>query len=141
MLFLKASTPSVVGSPAGEYVKLAISASGTTAGVAGAATGGAGAAGQAAGGAAWTQSPTGLNVLAGEGAASVQPTGLLSKFTSSPYFAPAVVQAGGAVLQGIGQAKAAQAQIDAQQKLKDDDLKRYNTNIGTRLWGAAPTGG
>ena len=110
-------------------------------GAAGAATGGAGAAGQAAGGAAWTQSPTGLNVLAAEGNAMVQPTGLLSKFTSSPYFAPAVVQAGGAVLQGIGQAKAAQAQIDATQKLKDDELKRYNTNVGTRLWGNAPTGG
>ena len=120
----------------------AIGAGGAAAGeAAGAATGGAGAAGQAAGGAAWTQSPTGLNVLAAEGNAMVQPTGLLSKFTSSPYFAPAVVQAGGAVLQGIGQAKAAQAQIDATQKLKDDELKRYNTNVGTRLWGNAPTGG
>lgn len=119
----------------------AIGAGGAAAGEAAGAASGAGAAGQAAGGAAWTQSPTGLNVLAGEGNAMVQPTGLLSKFTSSPYFAPAVVQAGGAVLQGIGQAKAAQSQIEYQQKLKDDELKRYNTNVGTRLWGNAPTGG
>lgn len=75
------------------------------------------------------------------GGAPAQAPGLLAKFTSSPYFAPAVVQAGGAVLQGIGQAKAAQSQIEYQQKLKDDELKRYNTNVGTRLWGNAPTGG
>lgn len=120
----------------------AVGAGGAAAGeAAGAATGAGGAAGQAAGGAAWTQSPTGLNVLAAEGNAMVQPTGLLSKFTSSPYFAPAVVQAGGAVLQGIGQAKAQQAQLEYQEKLKNDELKRYNTNVGTRLWGNAPTGG
>ena len=119
----------------------AIGAGGAAAGEAAGAASGAGAAGQAAGGAAWTQSPTGLNVLAGEGNAMVQPTGLLSKFTSSPYFAPAVVQAGGAVLQGIGQAKAGQAQLEYQEKLKNDEIKRYNTNVGTRLWGNAPTGG
>ena len=119
----------------------AIGAGGAAAGEAAGAASGAGAAGQAAGGAAWTQSPTGLNVLAAEGNAMVQPTGLLSKFTSSPYFAPAVVQAGGAVLQGIGQAKAGQAQLEYQEKLKNDEIKRYNTNVGTRLWGNAPTGG
>jgi len=49
--------------------------------------------------------------------------------------APAFIQAGAGMLSSAGQAKTIEAMQEREDEKEDDRLKRYNTNVGTRLWG------
>jgi len=80
--------------------------------------------------------PPAVQVGAGKEAAQ----GMVAKFMSSPYAAPAAINAGSQVLAGYGAGKARQAELDRADQLAAEDRARYNTNVGTRLWGAAPRG-
>jgi hypothetical protein len=68
---------------------------------------------------------------------SVPPTpepGLLAKAMSSQYTAPAAIMSGTQLLGGAMQGYGAQKQQDQQIQLAADERKRYNTNVGTRLY-------
>lgn len=54
---------------------------------------------------------------------------------SSPYAAPALIQAGAGMLQGYAQGKQQQDLYRRQKEEKEEDRRRYSTNVGTRLWG------
>jgi hypothetical protein len=64
------------------------------------------------------------------------PTGLIGSMMSSPYAAPAAIMSGTQLIGGAMQGYGAQKQQDQQIKLAEDERKRYNTNVGTRLFGA-----
>ena len=85
----------------------------------------------------WVTSSTGLNVLGTEAAAAGAGTGggLIGGMMSSPYAAPAAIMSGTQLIGGVMQGYGAQKQQEKQEQLAEDDRKRYNTNIGTRLWG------
>ena len=71
---------------------------------------------------------------------SVPPTpepGLLAKAMSSQYTAPAAIMSGTQLLGGAMQGYGAQKQQDQQIQLAADERKRYNTNVGTRLYPTA----
>jgi O-glycosyl hydrolase len=74
------------------------------------------------------------NVLANTGGANAAP-GMIGKIMASPYTAPALIsgttQLIGGAMQGVG----AQKQQEQQAKMAEDERKRYNTNVGTRLFG------
>lgn len=92
---------------------------------------GGGSAMAAAGGGAGAAS----SMLAGAPAlaAAPQATTAASMF-ANPYLAPSLVQAGGQIIQGIGGA-VSQREFQRREDEKEDDArKRYNTNVGTRLW-------
>ena len=125
-------------------------ASGNLSGAAGAlgtgmSGGVAGAAQAAAPAAGWTASSTGLNVLASEAPAAAASKGIIgSVLGSSPYAAPAMISAGtqliGGAMQGIGQQRALREQREYDLEQAAAQRERYNTNMGTSLWGPAPTG-
>lgn len=62
------------------------------------------------------------------------PPGLLSSAMSSPYTAPAVIMSGTQLLGGAMQGYGAKKQQDQQIQMAADERKRYNTNVGTRLY-------
>lgn len=62
-------------------------------------------------------------------------TGFLAKIAASPYTAPALIQAGSGMLGSMAQAKQLDEAQKRQERLSDEERKRYNTNVGTRLWG------
>lgn len=99
------------------------------------------AAGQAAAAGFGGATGTGLPTVAADAANVVTNTaakgggGMLGKFMSSPYVAPAIVQAGAGMLQGAGQAKQMEAMQEREDEKEEDQRRRYNTNVGTRLWG------
>ena len=81
----------------------------------------------------------GLNVLASEAAPAVASkaaggSGMLGSIFNSKT-APALIQAGGGMLSSAGQAKQIEAMQERQDEKEEDRLRRYNTNVGTRLWG------
>ncbi len=81
----------------------------------------------------------GANLLApglgaGAGAAPAS-TGIISKMMASQYAAPALISTGGQLIGGAMQGYGAKKQYEEQKKLAADERARYNTNIGTRLWG------
>jgi len=85
---------------------------------------------------ALTASPTAASFVgqaAGSGAAAN--TGIISKMMASQYAAPALISTGGQLIGGAMQGYGAQKQYEEQKKLAADERARYNTNIGTRLWG------
>tara|TARA_R110000765_G_scaffold195825_8_gene301315 strand:+ start:5921 stop:6547 length:627 start_codon:yes stop_codon:yes gene_type:complete len=61
--------------------------------------------------------------------------GLLSRAMSSPYAVPMAMQVGGGLLSGMGQQRAAQDQREYEESLSEQERSRYNTNVGTPLWG------
>jgi len=86
---------------------------------------------------------TAMPVPAGVGGAS-SGGGLLGSVMSNKYVVPALLQAGSGMLTSVAQQRAAaQARQDeyAQQKaMTDEQRARYQTNVGTSLWGKAPRG-
>jgi hypothetical protein len=62
--------------------------------------------------------------------------GLVGGIMSSPYTAPALISGGTQLIGGVMQGVGAQKQQDQQIQLAEDERKRYNTNVGTRLFGA-----
>jgi hypothetical protein len=125
--------------------------SGTAASAGGSALAGAGGsalAGEAVGTAANTAAntaftgatETGLATLPGDAANVLGKvgtggnTGMIGKMMSSQYAAPALIQGGTQLIGGIMQGKGAQQQQEQQIAMAEDDRKRYNTNIGTRLY-------
>jgi hypothetical protein len=109
---------------------------GSAAGAAGTALPSAlGTAGAAPGG--WV-SQNGLNVLAAEAApmaTQAAAPGMLAKLASSPYAAPALIQAGSGMLSGLAQGKQMEAASKQKYRDEENDRARYNVNVGTRLWG------
>jgi hypothetical protein len=78
-------------------------------------------------------------VLASEAAPAVASqtaggSGMLGSIFNSKT-APALIQAGGGMLSSAGQAKQIEAMQERQDEKEEDRLRRYNTNVGTRLWG------
>jgi len=67
------------------------------------------------------------------------PPGLLASAMSSPYTAPAMIMSGTQLLGGYMQGKAAQDQQDQQIAMAEDERKRYNANVGARLYPTART--
>jgi hypothetical protein len=95
---------------------------------------------QAAGAAGFSgATSTGLPTVAGD-VANVAASkggggGMLSKFMSNPYVAPSLVQAGAGMLSSVGQGKQMEAMQEREDEKEEDRRRRYNTNVGTRLWG------
>lgn len=75
------------------------------------------------------------NYLMQAGRQTTSGTGLIGKMMASPYAAPALISTGGQLIGGAMQGYGAQKQYEDQKKLAADERARYNTNIGTRLWG------
>ncbi len=91
--------------------------------------------------AGWVPSSSGLNVLASEAAMPAATKGLVGgTMASNPYLAPALVNAGSQIIGGIGQGKMIKDEREYQERLAGEERARYNTNVGTSLWGAAPRG-
>ena len=63
------------------------------------------------------------------------PPGLIGGLMSSPYAMPAAIMSGTQLIGGVMQGYGAQKQQDQQVQMAEDERKRYNTNVGTRLWG------
>jgi hypothetical protein len=63
------------------------------------------------------------------------PTGLVGSIMSSPYTAPALISGGTQLIGGAMQGYGAQQQQKKQEQMAADERQRYNTNVGTRLWG------
>lgn len=82
----------------------------------------------------WATSSTSLNVLASE-AAPAATKGIVSSIMSSPYTAPALISGATQLVGGAMQGYGAQKQYEDQKKIAVNDRARYNTNVGTRLWG------
>ena len=61
--------------------------------------------------------------------------GLLAKIAESPYTAPALIQGTGMIFQSLAQGRQLDEAQKRQERLTDEERKRYNTNVGTRLWG------
>lgn len=77
----------------------------------------------------------GLQLTPGAATAAAKP-GLIGSFmSSSPYAAPAAIMAGSQLVGGVMQGVGAQQQQKHQEDLDAAARQRYNTNIGTRLWG------
>lgn len=98
------------------------------------------AAGQAAsaagfGGSTATGLPTVAADVANVAASSGGGGGMLAKIASSPYLAPSLVSAGSGMLTSIGQGKQMEAMQEREDEKEEDRRRRYNTNVGTRLWG------
>lgn len=106
-------------------------------GISAATTAAGSAAGSAAGAAAPTAAaattPTGLNLLGTDVAA--KSTGLIGKMMASPYAAPALISGGTQLIGGVMQGVGAREEQKRQEQLDATARNRYNTNIGTRLWG------
>jgi hypothetical protein len=125
--------------------------SGTAASAGGSALAGAGGSALAAGEVAGATMPTvqtagGIDMGAvlgktapqmsvpGINVATAPAPGMIGKMMSSQYAAPALIQGGTQLIGGIMQGKGAQQQQEQQIAMAEDDRKRYNTNIGTRLY-------
>jgi hypothetical protein len=54
---------------------------------------------------------------------------------SSKYAAPALIQTGGQLIGGAMQGYGMREEQKRQEQLAADARDRYNTNVGTRLWG------
>lgn len=76
---------------------------------------------------------TGLNLLGSDVAA--KSTGMIGKMMASPYTAPALISGSTQLIGGAMQGYGMQKQQEQQQKLEADARARYNTNVGTRLFG------
>lgn len=78
---------------------------------------------------------TGLNLLGADAAS----TGMIGKMMASPYAAPALISGGtqliSGAMQGYGNQKIYEQQKQDQKQLAADERARYNTNVGTRLFG------
>ena len=78
---------------------------------------------------------TGLNLLGADAAS----TGMIGKMMASPYAAPALISGGtqliSGAMQGYGNQKIYEQQKQDQEKSAADREARYNTNVGTRLFG------
>ena len=61
--------------------------------------------------------------------------GILGSIMSSPYAAPALIQAGSGMLGAYANGKQQQEQYRRAREEKDEDRQRYSSNMGTRLWG------
>jgi hypothetical protein len=53
---------------------------------------------------------------------------------ASPYTMPAAIMSGTQLVGGAMQGYGAQKQQDQQIQMAEDERKRYNTNVGTRLY-------
>lgn len=103
------------------------------------------AAAQAAAGAFTGQTSTGLatlpadsaNVLNAATQAGTKAAG--SGIFSSPYTAPALISGGTAIIGGVMQGKAMEDQRNFELEQQRLARERYGANVGTSLWGAAPT--
>lgn len=62
-----------------------------------------------------------------------------SSIWNSPYTAPAVISGGSALIGGAMQGKALQDQRNFEIEQQRLARERYGANVGTRLWGEAPT--
>jgi hypothetical protein len=71
----------------------------------------------------------GLNVPA------APPSGMIEKMMASQYTAPALISGGTQLIGGAMQGYSAQQQQKKQEQMAADERNRYNTNVGTRLWG------
>lgn len=115
----------------------------TGANAAGAATaGGSALAGGAGAGAFTGQTSTGLATVAGDAAnvaATAGKTAAGSSILNSPYTAPALISGGTALIGGAMQGKALQDQRNFEIEQQRLARERYGANVGTRLWGEAPT--
>lgn len=81
---------------------------------------------------------TGLMTLPGDAAnvlGKAGGKGLVGGMMSSPYAAPALISGGTQLIGGVMQGYGAKKQQDQQVQMAEDERKRYNTNVGTRLWG------
>lgn len=67
-------------------------------------------------------------------------SGLINGWMSNPYAQAAAIQAGGQLVSGIGQGIAAKSAQDHQDRLNEEERRRYGNNIGTRLWAPQPAG-
>lgn len=91
------------------------------------------------------QTATGLATLPGDSAnvlnaatqAGTKAAG--SGIFSSPYTAPALISGGTAIIGGVMQGKAMEDQRNFELEQQRLARERYGTNVGTSLWGAAPT--
>jgi hypothetical protein len=63
--------------------------------------------------------------------------GLLASAMASPYTMPAAIMSGTQLVGGAMQGYGAQKQQDQQIQLAADERKRYDTNVGTRLYPTA----
>ncbi len=75
-----------------------------------------------------------MGSAAAGGATTPVSQGLVGKLLSSPYAAPALIQAGSQIVSGIGQGKMIEAQNERQDRLAEEERQRYNTNVGARLF-------
>lgn len=82
--------------------------------------------------AATNAATTGLQLTPGAGANP----GLISKMMASQYTAPALISGTTQLIGGAMQGYGAQKQQEQQAQLAEDQRNRYNTNVGTRLFGA-----
>jgi hypothetical protein len=76
-----------------------------------------------------------LSTMPGTMMASGAGKGLVGGIMSSPYTAPALISGGTQLIGGAMQGYGAKKQQDQQVQMAEDERKRYNTNVGTRLWG------
>ncbi len=75
---------------------------------------------------------TGLNLLGADVAAN---PGIIGKMMSSKYAAPALITTGGQLIGGAMQGYGMREEQKRQEQLAGEARDRYNTNVGTRLWG------
>jgi hypothetical protein len=73
--------------------------------------------------------------IPGVGVPTSPPTGLIAGMMSSPYAAPAAIMSGTQLIGGVMQGAGARQEQKRQEQLDQTARNRYNTNIGTRLWG------
>lgn len=111
----------------------------------GAGAAGAGAAAETAAAGAFTgATSTGLPTVAADsanilasGAGKTAAAG--SSILSSPYTAPALISGGSALIGGVMQGKSLEEQRNFELEQQRQARERYGANVGSRLWGEAPT--
>lgn len=104
----------------------------------------AGAAANAAGGALTGATSTGLPTVAAGGAAGGAAGAAGQMSLGQGMVSAAKISAGtqlvGGLIQGVGQQKAMEDQREYEAQMAQQQRDRYNANVGSRLWGDAPTG-
>ena len=73
-------------------------------------------------------------------ATSIPPAskGILASLASSPHAAPALIKTVGQMASNLTQGRQMNDALQRSDQLARDERARYNQNVGTSLWGAAP---